>query len=156
MATITEKQQFTTEILSSKNSILDYLAEEDIKQDQFDKMIDRLKSAWTEYNEDRKKADISEIMEMLKAKGLNLSDITGIAADEKKPRKARTPTESKWIKFEHNNNVYFINRAPKGRVKGELAEYLSLTKKALADLVVEETEVDYDKVVTADQLGSLA
>ncbi len=156
MATITEKQQFTTEILSSKNSILDYLAEEDIKQDQFDKMMERLNSAWAEYNEDRKKNDINEIMEMLKAKGLNLSDITGIATDEKKPRKTRTPTESKWIKFKHNDNVYFINRAPKGRVKGELADYLALTEKTLADLVVEETEVDQDKVVTADELGSLA
>ena len=76
--TLTEKQQATTETLSSKNNILDYLAEEDIKQDRFDKMIDRLKSAWTEYNEDRKKADITEIMEMIKAKGLDISDITEI------------------------------------------------------------------------------
>lgn len=156
MATITEKQQFTTEILGSKNSILDYLAEEDIKKDQFDKMMERLNSAWTEYNEDRKNKDINDVMEMLKARGLNISDITGIATDLKKPRKARTPTESKWIKFEHNDNVYFINRAPKGRVKGELADYLTLTDKTLADLVVEATEVDHTKVVTADQLGSLA
>ncbi|AGM44160.1 hypothetical protein [Aeromonas hydrophila] len=153
--TLTEKQQATTETLSSKNNILDYLAEEDIKQDQFDKMIDRLKSAWTEYNEDRKKADITEIMEMLKAKGLDISDITGIATDDKKPRKPRAPTESKWIKFEHNDTEYFINRAPKGRVKGELADYLTLSEKTLADLIVDESEVNFDKVVTAADLGTL-
>lgn len=132
--------------------------ENEWRLDDIKKLVDNLGNEHEDHLDTFK--DLEKAIEELKA--LKERAKNGIGAENKPEPKAQTegattttrkPVPPKWFRFEHEGNEYFINRSPSGRAKGELAEYLKKTGYELKDLIVEESEVDHSKVVTADDLG---
>ncbi|WP_339009475.1 hypothetical protein [Aeromonas popoffii] len=82
---IADKYDIVSEILGSRDSITGYLEHVDMKQDEFAKLSDRLYTSFNQYHDSKRKAEIDQVLAMLKAKGIDPEELVG----ESKPRTQR-------------------------------------------------------------------
>ncbi|QWL58231.1 hypothetical protein HQ400_07900 [Aeromonas jandaei] len=132
---ITDKYEIVTEVLSSRESITDYLAHVDMQQDEFDKLSDRLSKSFERYHESKRKSEISEVLALLKAKGIDPEELL-----DGKPRVQRSNNtrgdgvraviEYKFYRYlDEEGNEAVAYRKPLGKPSRAMAKWFNEQKE---------------------------
>lgn len=117
MATTTEKQQYALEVLSSRQSIIEFFEAQEIHLDTYEAIAARFKEAWDEHHAKQKQNDIDELIAIMRAKGIDLADLQGL----KQPKKKVETTPAEKI------NIRYVTTA------GEVAEAAISGRGRIAD-----------------------
>lgn len=156
----TEKLKAAYEVLKDEALIKKMIKAHKIGVDVLDAFKKAIDEARAELIEDEKKDLLNQVKVLAAQKGLSLDPIALKAlfpdvANSGTEKEDGSKRELKWLRFKHDGKEYFIKRSTSGRVKGELAEYLTSNGKTLAELVVDESKVVQSNVVAAKELGTL-
>ncbi|KLV46253.1 hypothetical protein SH16_01738 [Aeromonas caviae] len=139
MATTTEKQKYALEVLSSRQSIIEFFEAQEIHLDTYEAIAARFKEAWEEHHAKQKQNDIDELIAIMRAKGIDLADLQGLKQHKKKAE--TTPSEK--------INIRYVTAA------GEVAEATISGRGRIADEEV-STFVTYCKDTKGIKRADLA
>ena len=146
MATTTEKQQYTLEVLSSRQNIIDFFEAQEVHLDAFEAMHTRFQEAWDEHHSKQKQHDIEELIAIMQAKGIDLADLQGLKPSKKKPDS--TPAEKINIRYvTAAGDIAEASISGRGRIADEevstFVTYCKDTKGIKrADLALEVMDID--------------
>lgn len=147
MATTTEKQQYALEVLSSRQSIIEFFEAQEIHLDTYEAIAARFKEAWDEHHTKQKQNDIDELIAIMRAKGIDLADLQGLKQPKKKADSS-TPAEKINIRYVTTaGEVAEAAISGRGRIADEeVAAFVTYCKDTKgikrADLALEAMDLD--------------
>ena len=133
---ITDKYAVVTEVLSSKDSITDYFEHMDMKPDEFEKLYMRMQDSFNRFHEGKRKSEISEVLALLKAKGIDPEELI-----DGKPRVQRSSNttrgdgtraviENRFYRYiDDNGNESVVYRKPLGKPNRSMAKWFNEQKE---------------------------
>lgn len=125
--TKTEQQQAAIEVLSNRQSVAEWLNEWQPTHEEFEALVARLTSVYEDFHNEKKKADIENLLQLMKAKGISPQDL--IPNTSPKPKQKSESEKLKIMYVTKTGEVQTTLIGAKGRVAdAEVSEFLSYAK----------------------------
>lgn len=152
---IADKYDIVSEILGSRESITGYLEHVDMKQDEFAKLSDRLYTSFNQYHESKRKAEIEQVLSILKAKGIDPEELIG----ESKPRTQRSSNaarsdgvraviENKFYRYlDDDGKECVIYRKPLGKPSKAMAKWFNEQKEKYPEFGWASIEITKEEAI---------